>query len=53
MRNKFPGQCYRCKVWVEKGAGHFERHLGRFRVIHADCVIAQRKEKAEAIASAE
>jgi len=48
MRNKHPGTCYRCKQRVEKGEGHFERHLGIWRVQHADCAIAARQVKAQA-----
>ena len=48
MRNKFPGTCYRCGKYVPKGAGHFERHLGTWRVLHALCAIEQRKERREA-----
>lgn len=39
MRNKFPGVCYRCKIVVDAGAGHFERHLGGWRVQHVGCAI--------------
>lgn len=47
MRNKYPGYCYRCKEFVEKGAGHFERVKGQgWRVQHAECAIKHRKEKA-------
>lgn len=42
MRNKFPGQCYRCQKLVEAGAGYFERHQGRFRVQHVECCKAAR-----------
>lgn len=53
MRNKFSGVCYRCKKWVPKGEGHFERSkikkglllVSGWRVIHAECVFEQRKEK--------
>lgn len=48
MRNKYPGCCYYCKNWVAKGEGHFERFAGRFRVIHADCVLKQRQAKSAA-----
>ncbi|WP_158674526.1 hypothetical protein [Trabulsiella odontotermitis] len=46
MRNRFPGKCYRCGKLVEKGKGHFERNAGGWRVIHVECVLEQRKEKA-------
>lgn len=46
MRNKYPGYCYRCGGYVEKGKGHFERlRFGRginWRVQHADCAIKYR-----------
>lgn len=45
MRNKFPGKCYRCGTWVEKGAGHFERYMGSWRTQHAACAIKARDEK--------
>jgi hypothetical protein len=45
MRNKYPGYCYYCSKYVDKGEGHFERHNGKWLVIHADCVFKQRKEK--------
>lgn len=32
MRNKYPGKCYVCGKWVEKGQGHFERYKGSWRV---------------------
>jgi len=47
MRNRYPGQCYSCGATVEKGAGHFERHLGGWRTIHAGCAIKQRADKKE------
>lgn len=53
MRNKYPGYCYYCGNRVEKGEGHFERHYGHWRVIHADCVFKQRAEKAAARAEME
>lgn len=53
MRNKYPGICYRCKLWVPKGAGHFERWNGSWRIIHAECVIEQRIEKAKTTRKAE
>lgn len=48
MRNKYPGTCYFCGKLVEKGQGHFERHKGGWRTIHALCVTRQRAEKQEA-----
>lgn len=45
MRNRYPGTCYRCGERVEKGAGHFERHKGGWRVQHAECAIKHRDEK--------
>ena len=47
MRNKYPGICYRCGLLVNVGDGHFERYNHSFRVIHAECVLKQRQEKAE------
>ena len=44
MRNKYPGNCYRCGEWVETGEGHFERHKGGWRVQHANCAIIHRAE---------
>lgn len=45
MRNKYGGYCYYCGKYVAKGEGHFERYKGYWRVIHAECVFKQRKEK--------
>lgn len=45
MRNKYPGICYRCHKPVAKGDGHFERHLGGWRVQHAKCAIQYREQK--------
>lgn len=55
MRNRFPGQCYRCGLNVEAGKGHFERvadknlaklnaPMTRFAwlVQHAECAIKYR-----------
>lgn len=47
MRNKYPGYCYRCGGYVEKGKGHFERMKNRntgatWRLQHADCAIRYR-----------
>lgn len=47
MRNKHPGTCYRCGKLVAKGAGHFERKNGAWRVQHADCAISARQQKSE------
>lgn len=36
-RNKFPGYCYQCGLYVEQGTGHFERVEGKgWRVKHAN-----------------
>jgi hypothetical protein len=48
MRNKYPGKCYQCGLWVEVGEGHFERHLSGWRVQHASCCLESRK-KAKAM----
>lgn len=29
MRNKYPGYCYKCGKFVEKGKGHWNRFLKR------------------------
>lgn len=42
MRNKYPGYCYRCGEYVEKGKGHFERKKGYWKIQHADCAIKYR-----------
>lgn len=42
MRNRHPGTCYRCGGHVQKGAGHFERIPGGWRVQHADCCLKAR-----------
>lgn len=42
MRNKYSGECYRCKTWVPAGEGHFERLGGGWRVQHATCAIELR-----------
>lgn len=44
MRNKYPGWCYRCNKWVEKGKGHFERLPAGagWRVQHFSCAILYR-----------
>ena len=47
MRNKFSGPCYFCGKVVHVGKGHFERSGGVSKVIHAECVFEQRKQKAE------
>lgn len=48
MRNKYAGVCYRCHGNVAAGAGHFERHQGKWRTQHADCAI-KAKQPAEDI----
>lgn len=46
MRNKYPGECYRCGKWCEAGDGHFERIPGNgWRVQHARCAIIFRKNR--------
>lgn len=45
MRNKYAGVCYRCHGNVPAGAGHFERHQGKWRTQHADCAIKAKQEK--------
>lgn len=45
MRNKYAGICYRCHGNVPAGAGHFERHQGKWRTQHADCAIKAKQEK--------
>jgi hypothetical protein len=45
MRNKYKGTCYKCGQVVEPGTGHFERHRGGWRTIHANCVFIQRVQK--------
>lgn len=47
MRNKFPGICYRCNLYVAAGEGHFERFRGSWRVQHAQCAIANREKGRE------
>lgn len=47
MRNKYPGYCYRCGNFVEKGEGHFERKSGYWRLQHADCAIKYRGTKVQ------
>lgn len=49
MRNKYPGYCYRCSGYVEKGEGHFERSRGFWRVQHADCAIKYRGTRVQGI----
>lgn len=36
-RNKYPGVCYACGVYVPTGYGHFERHNGHWRVKCVKC----------------
>ena len=52
MRNKFPGQCYRCGDRVEIDEGHFEKNGSSWRVQHADCAIRWRGKPAPTIAEA-
>lgn len=51
MRNRYPGTCYFCSRFVEKGEGFAEKlhtkYGEKWAVIHADCVLKQRKEKEE------
>jgi hypothetical protein len=47
MRNKYAGICYRCHGNVPAGAGHFERHLGKWRTQHADCAIKAKQQADE------
>lgn len=42
MRNQYPGICYRCGETVPAKQGHFERHIGAWRVQHASCAIKYR-----------
>lgn len=42
LRNKYPGYCYRCGGFVDRGKGHFERKNGYWRIQHADCAIKYR-----------
>ena len=48
MRNRYKGTCYHCNATVNPGDGHFERHKGHWRTIHAGCVFELRKQKLEA-----
>ena len=48
MRNRYKGTCYHCNTTVNPGDGHFERHKGHWRTIHAGCVFELRKQKLEA-----
>lgn len=47
MRNNYPGYCYRCGGYVEKGKGHFERKNGHWKIQHADCAINYRGTKVQ------
>lgn len=47
MRNKYPGYCYRCGGFVDRGKGHFERKNGYWRIQHADCAIKYRGTKVQ------
>lgn len=42
MRNQYPGTCYRCGKEVAAKSGHFERHIGSWKVQHAQCAIQYR-----------
>lgn len=42
MRNRHAGTCYRCGGHVPKGAGHFERIPGGWRIQHAACCLKAR-----------
>lgn len=52
MRNKYPGVCYRCQMYVEPGDGHFERYRGGWRMQHADCAIRWRGKDAPSVEEA-
>jgi hypothetical protein len=55
MRNRYPGQCYRCGMEVLSGGGHFEKHptaSGKWRVQHADCAIRWRGQPSPSMAEA-
>jgi hydrogenase maturation factor len=45
MRNKYPGICYRCKKFVPKNEGHFQRHKGTWLLQHASCAIEVKEKK--------
>ena len=49
MRNNYEGKCYYCGKTVGVGKGHFERASGKWKTIHAQCVIYQRADKKEKI----
>ena len=42
MRNQYPGVCYRCGKEVAAKSGHFERHIGSWKVQHAECAVKYR-----------
>ena len=42
MRNKYPGQCYRCNMTVRSGEGHFQRVDRKWLTQHAECAIKYR-----------
>ncbi len=48
MRNRYSAPCYLCSKTVAPGAGHFERHRGGWRAIHAECVFVNRERKQNA-----
>jgi hypothetical protein len=45
MRNRHPGNCYRCGKTVRKGEGHAERKDGAWAVQHVECCKLARKLK--------
>lgn len=47
MRNRYAGYCYYCTKHVAKNEGHFEKRQNQkgFRLIHAECVFKNRKDK--------
>ena len=47
MRNRYPGTCYLFGLYVEKGAGHFERRPGGWLICHADCCLKARANKSQ------
>lgn len=52
MRNKYPGICYQCGKWCDKGRGHSERQGHKWRVQHAECAIMHREFKHSAVTHA-
>ena len=49
MRNQYPGTCYRCGRYVNKGEGHFEliRHpsFKKWQIHCAECAITNKINK--------